>query len=92
MPMHHGVLLAAHDGSLGVVRVIRVQKRGVTIETITQVSDRERERERDMEREREQNQQIIDRINRHLHQTMHAQDHPLGCIQRLRIHIEAKVL
>ena len=107
MPMHHRVLLAAHDGSLGVVRVIRVQKGGVTIETITQVSfqrekererererdkERERERERETERDREQNQQIIDRINRHLHQTMHAQDHPLGCIQRLRIHIEAKVL
>ena len=53
MPMHHRVLLAAHDGSLGVVRVIRVQKGGVTIETITQVSDRERERERERKRERE---------------------------------------
>ena len=42
MPMHHRVVLAAHDGSLGAVRVIRVQKGGVTIETITQVSDRER--------------------------------------------------
>ena len=44
MPMHHGVLLAAHDGSLGAVRVIRVQKGRVTIETITELSDREGER------------------------------------------------
>ena len=53
MPMHHRVVLAAHDGSLGAVRVIRVQKGGVTIETITQVSDRERKRQRERERERE---------------------------------------
>ena len=52
MPKHHGVLLAAHDGSLGAVPVIRVQKGGVTIETITQVSDRERERERERETKR----------------------------------------
>ena len=52
MPMHHRVLLAAHDGSLGAVRVIRVQKGGVTIETITELSNRERKRERERERER----------------------------------------
>ena len=53
MPLHHRVVLAAHDGSLGAVRVIRVQKGGVTIETITQVSDRERKREREREKKKD---------------------------------------
>ena len=70
MPLHHRVVLAAHDGSLGVVRVIRVQKRGVTIETITQVSDRERKREREREkeikreRERERQRETESRISK----------------------------
>ena len=45
MPLHHRVVLAAHDGSLGAVRVIRVQKGRVTIETITELNDREGETE-----------------------------------------------
>ena len=42
MPIHYRLL--PHDGSLGAMRVIRVQKGRVTIETITELSDREGER------------------------------------------------